>query len=114
MDSDTVVMCAQLIETQRRLQQACFQIQSLNVKKEDFVRRYLKAVKANDKRFRYSLRMRIVTVEGMIDCYYQYATMKEKEMLDLRFKLYGEIPEYEEDLDIQDSETDDDMNVDSD
>lgn len=86
-------MHAQLYEAQRRFQQACSQIHLLNNKMDQLQRRYVKARDADDKCFRYSLRMRLLTVEGLMKCYCQYACLKKNEVLDLRFKLYGENPD---------------------
>ena len=62
------------------------------------------------KHFRYNLRMRIMVVEGILASYCNYACLKKNEVLDLRFKLYGENPDegetvyggLEEDSDITD------------
>ena len=86
-------MYAQLYESQRRFQRACDQIAHLNGKLEDLHFRYKKAREARDKCFRYSLRMRIMAVEGMVKMYAQYACLKKNEVLDLRFKLYDECPD---------------------
>lgn len=86
-------MYAQLYEAERRFERACDQITHLNGKMEDIQRRYERARDVNDKCFRYSLRMRLLTVEGLIKCYCQYACLKKNEVLDLRFKLYGENPD---------------------
>ena len=86
-------MHAQLYEAQKRFHRACVQINHLNDKLENLQRRYVKAKSDDDKFFRYSLRMRLLTVEGIIKCYCQYACLKKNEVLDLRFKLFGEAPD---------------------
>ena len=42
--------------------------------------------------FQLALRMRIITLEGMLIAYYNYACLKQNEVLDLRFKPFGEDP----------------------
>ncbi|KAL4240064.1 hypothetical protein ACF0H5_000858 [Mactra antiquata] len=86
-------MYAQLYESQKRFQRACNQIVHLNGKLEDLHKRYSKARTADDKCFRYNIRMRILIVEGMVKKYCDYAYMKKNEVFDLRFKLYGELPD---------------------
>ncbi|KAH3860646.1 hypothetical protein DPMN_023556 [Dreissena polymorpha] len=59
---------------------------------------YEKAVRDNDKCFRYKLRMRILVAEGLLQTYCHYACQKKNEILDLRFKPYGENPDEGETL----------------
>ena len=42
--------------------------------------------------FQLALLMRIITLEGMLVAYYNYAYLKQNEVLDLRFKPFGEDP----------------------
>lgn len=93
MGMEKFEMYAQLHEAECRFQRAFDQIILLNGKIDGIRRRYDKARAANDKCFRYSLRMRILTLEGLIKCYCQYACLKKNEALDLRFKLFGEDPD---------------------
>jgi len=93
MTMKKMTMYAQLYEVQRKLRSACDQIMSLSEKKAEFERHYTKAVRSDNGRFRYTLRMRIVIVEGLIDYYCKYAILKENEMLGLRFNLNGEVPD---------------------
>lgn len=85
-------MYAQLYESQRRFQRACDQLVLLNDCLEKLNKRYIKARADDQKMFRYRLRMRILTVEGILNAYCNYACLKKNEVLDLRFKLYGEDP----------------------
>lgn len=85
-------MYAQLYETEKRFYRACDQITHLNAKQQQLQTRYIKARDANDKCFRYNLRMRLLVVEGLLKRYCHYACMKKNEVLDLRLKLYGEDP----------------------
>ncbi|KAH3734876.1 hypothetical protein DPMN_041327 [Dreissena polymorpha] len=98
MGMEKFYMYAQLYESERRFQRACDQITFLNGKLEDFNKRYERAIRNEDKCFRYKLRMRILVAEGLLQTYCQYACLKKNEVLDLRFKLYGENPDEGETL----------------
>ena len=85
-------MYAQLYESRRRYQRACDQLVLLNDKVGALNNRYSIAKAENHRSFRYHLRMRILVVESMLDAYSNYACLKKNEILDLRFKLFGEDP----------------------
>ena len=93
MGMEKFYMYAQLYESQRRFQRACDQINHLNVKLEDINNRYMKAKADDHKSYRYTLRMRLLVVEGTLKTFCHYACLKKNEVLDLRFKLYGENPD---------------------
>lgn len=86
-------MYAQLYEAECRYTRACRQIEHLNIKLEDLNKRYIKARTDDNKPFRYKLRMRIMTHDGILSSYCMYACFKKNEILDLRYKLYGENPD---------------------
>ena len=92
MGMEKFEMYAQLYESQLRFQRACDQLQLLNQRLATLNLRYGKARDDDLKTFRYSLRMRILVVEGLLTAYCNYACLKKNEVLDLRFKLYGEDP----------------------
>ena len=85
-------MYAQLYESQRRYQRSCDQLVLLNAKLGELQNRYSKAKAENQRNFRYHLRMRILTLEGIMNAYCNYACLKKNEVLDLRFKLFDEDP----------------------
>ena len=93
MGMEIFEMYAQLYETTKRFHKACEQINFLNAKMEDLNKRYFKAKNENAKVFRYKLRMKVMIVEGLLRTYCHYACLKKNEILDLRFKLYGEDPD---------------------
>lgn len=107
MGMEKFYMYAQLYESERRFKRACAQITHLNGKLQDLQKRYIQARDANDKCFRYNLRMRLLVVEGLAKRYCHYACLKKNEVLDLRFKLYGESPD-EGETTYGGAETDDD------
>jgi len=84
---------AQLHEAQRRFHRACDQILQLGGKLGDLNQRYLDARNQGNPIFRRSIRLRILTVEGLVKTFTHYACLKKNEVLDLRFKLYGENPD---------------------
>ena len=99
-------MYAQLYESNKRFDKACQQIQCLTAKLDGIKKRYNRAKEENHKTFRYSLRMRIMVLEGLLRTYCHYTCLKKNEVLDLRFKLYGENPDDGENYYNMDSETD--------
>ena len=86
---------AELTEVEKKTQIACQQMLLLHDKLESLKTRYQSAVSANFRCFRYPLRMRIVAVEGVINMYYRYTEEKQKEVEALRYKLFGEEPDYD-------------------
>ena len=92
MDSQ---LYSKLKDAESKTQIACHQMLLLSTKLEGLKIRYQNAVTANFRCFRYPLRMRIVTLEGVINMYYQYTVEKQKEVEILRYKLFGEEAEYD-------------------
>ena len=70
------VTYTELKEAEKRCQIACRQMLLLNDQLEGLKIRYHNAVAANFRCFRYPLRMKIVTIEGVINMYYQYTVEK--------------------------------------
>ena len=89
MDSQ---LYAKLTDAERKTQVACQQMLLLSDQLDSLKTRYEKAVNANFRCLRYPLRMKIVTVEGVINMYYQYTVEKQKEVEVLRYHVYGEEP----------------------
>lgn len=69
---------------------ACDQMILLYDRLEGLKKRYNVSINTNQRSMRYPLRMRIVTVEGFINLYYEYTRAKQLEINDLRKKLYHE------------------------
>lgn len=90
---DRLAMCAQLYDIEDRYYSAILQQNHLQ-KKVDFVtQRYRKARVTGNRPVSYGLRLRLVTMEGMLNMYKRYVEFKYKAIQDLRFKLYGEDPD---------------------
>jgi transposase len=87
-----------------RFQRACEQILQLNGKLEEISKRYMSAKDSNNKLFRYSLRNRMLIIEGMLTAYCGYAKMKKSEILELRRKLNVEINSVNEEFSSDDEE----------
>lgn len=83
-------MYTDLQETERRLRKSCNQILLMNTKLMDLKSRYSKAVQNDQKSFRCVLRTKIVTLEGMINMYYEYTLQKQYKAKDLRRELFGQ------------------------
>lgn len=75
MDScnDTV---QQLVSLNRQICQACDQVVMINTQIKDLEVRYDRAADEKRKSFRYSLRLRLATLEGTRTMYLEYAKKK--------------------------------------
>ena len=93
-------MYAQLYETQRRFQKASDQLVLLNDTLTSLNRRYgtMYDRAGEQDTFLPSMRIRIEVLKGIMAAYCNYIYLKKNEILDLRFKLYGEDPEDEEEI----------------
>ena len=80
-------MYAELYETESRFRRACEQIILLNNSLEDLQLRYDKARVDNHKSFRYNLRLKMATVEGVRNSYYEYACWKAETVAELRLRV---------------------------
>jgi hypothetical protein len=74
----------------RKFQRACEQILLLNNQILDLQSRYDRAVSDRQRSWRYHLRLRIATVEGIRNMYYEYACLRADELDDLQTKLEPE------------------------
>ncbi|KAL4240063.1 hypothetical protein ACF0H5_000857 [Mactra antiquata] len=73
----------------QRFERACEQIVQLNGKLDELSRRYKNAIDNNNKIFRYSLRSRMLVVEGMLTTYCNYANVKKQQLMSIRHALCG-------------------------
>ena len=89
---------AQILESQRRFQRACDQIVLMNHKMETLNWKYEQAVGASQKHIRYTIRMRMLVLEGILQMYCRYAFLKKNQTMNLRFKLGGDISDTDEDF----------------
>lgn len=87
-NSDTLVR--KIRDVNRRFRKACDQIILLNNQIEALQLRYDRAMKANRRSFRYSLRLRLATLEGVRNMYYEYATRQADELEELQNELIEE------------------------
>ncbi|XP_064650874.1 uncharacterized protein LOC135502177 [Lineus longissimus] len=79
----------QLKDIERKLSRCCHQVMMLERKLKELQIRYERAVKRNQRCFRYNIRLRIATTEGIRNVYFEYACRKAEEMLKLRDELRG-------------------------
>ena len=78
---------AELYEAENRFRRSCEQIILLNSKLDDLQLRYDKARIVNHKSFRYNLRLKMATVEGVRNSYYEYACWKAETVAELSRRL---------------------------
>lgn len=76
---------AELYEAESRFKKACEQVVLLNDKLEGLQHRYDKARQENHRSFRYNLRLRMASVEGVRNAYYEYACEKAEKIAELRY-----------------------------
>lgn len=76
---------AELYETEMRFKKACEQVVLLNDKLEGLQRRYDKARQENHRSFRYNLRLKMASVEGVRNAYFEYACVKAEKIAELRY-----------------------------
>ena len=88
-------LSAQLYETESRFRRACQQIILLNSRLEELQLRYDQARLDNHKSFRYNLRLKMATVEGVRNSYYEYACWKAETVAELRLQVAVDSPESE-------------------
>lgn len=86
---------------EQKVERAIDQMMALHEKLQGVRSRYEHAVKDNLRCFRYPLRMKVVTYEGVINMYYEYVLEKQKEVESLRLVVYGN------ESDVSDSEDSD-------
>lgn len=85
-----VQLYAELNETETRFRRACEQVVLLNDKLEGLQRRYDKARLENHRTFRYNLRLKMASVEGVRNAYYEYACNKAEKIAELRYHVSAE------------------------
>lgn len=81
-----------------KFKKACSQVISLNNQIIDCQTRYDRAVSNQQRSYRYVLRLRLMSIEGVRNCIYEYARIKGQEIEDLQDKLIAAgvmEPEYE-------------------
>ena len=79
-----------IIEAKYQFRRSCDQIILINQTLRSLNHWYRKSKTANMKSFRYPLRLRLATVEGIRNIYYDYAKLKAEEVQSLREALLEE------------------------
>lgn len=62
-----------ILQKDNKFQRACAQVLLLNNLVQELQTRYDRAVQDNHRQYRYTLRLRLCTVEGLRNMYYEYA-----------------------------------------
>jgi len=78
-----------LMHLNDQINKACDQVLLLNRNIQDLERRYDRAAQEQRKSFRYTLRLRLATLEGLRSVFLEFAKMKAGEMDDLEAQLMG-------------------------
>ena len=71
----------------RKFRRACAQIVLLNNEIEALQTRYNRAMKRNRRSFRYSVRLRLATLEGIRNMFYEYASRMADELEELQERV---------------------------
>ena len=115
--SETTMYAGQAIETvaylkysDRKFRRACQQVLLLNNQIADTQVHYDRAVNDQHRTYRYTLRLRLATLEGIRNMYHDYAVNKADELDELQDRLIeaGLLQEETEDIDSEDSESGED------
>ena len=70
-----------------KFQRACSQVVLLNTLVQELQTRYDRAVRDNLRTYRYALRLRLCTVEGIRNMYYEYATATADKIEELENRM---------------------------
>ena len=62
-----------ILQKDSKFQRACAQVLLLNNMVQELQTRYDRAVTQNSRQYRYTLRLRLCTVEGLRNMFYEYA-----------------------------------------
>ena len=91
----------------KKFRLACKQVVLMNNEIEYIQNRYDRAVDSGNRSFRYFLRLKIATLEGIRNLFYDYASQNAEKLDALHLKLLREgVIEEELDLDALDNEDD--------
>ena len=69
-----------ILQKDSKFQRACAQVLLLNNLVEELQTRYDRAVKDSRRQYRYTMRLRLCTVEGLCNMYYEYACQSADEI----------------------------------
>ena len=101
-------MLCNLKQMNRKFRLACKQVVLINNEIENLQNRYDRAVDSGSRSFRYFLRLKIATMEGIRNMFYDYASQHADKLDALHLKLLREgVIEEELDLEALDAEDED-------
>ena len=81
--ADVEQIQALILKKDQKFQNACAQVLLLNNMVQELQTRYDRAVQDNRRQYRYTLRLRLCTVEGLRNMYYEYACQSADEIEEL-------------------------------
>jgi hypothetical protein len=88
MESKSTV--ANLMHLNQLICKACDQVLLVNGEIQSLEARYSRAAQAQRKSFRYTIRLRLATLEGLRSMYLEYAKLKAEEMDELELSLHSQ------------------------
>ena len=80
MMADAEQIQSLIVQKDGKFQRACAQVLLLNNLVQELQTRYDRAVLDNRRQYRYTLRLRLCTVEGLRNMYYEYACQSADEI----------------------------------
>ena len=80
----------QMREIDKKFRRVCEQLVLLNNRIEAYQKRYDRAVRNNQRSFRYQHRLRLVTLEGVRNMFYEYASNRADKLDEMQDRLMEE------------------------
>ena len=80
----------QMREVDKKFRRVCEQLVLLNNRIEAYQKRYDRAVSSNQRSFRYQHRLRLVTLEGVRNMFYEYASDRADKLDEMQDRLMEE------------------------
>ncbi len=87
MEGRAASIQGEIFQMDAKFQRACTQVTILNNFLAELQARYDRAVEGNIKTYRYTLKLRICSVEGIRNMYYEYATATAEQIEDLENQM---------------------------
>ena len=96
-DNQTAELVAEMTEVDRKFRLACKQVVILNSQITDLKLRYERAATKQQRKWRCAIRLRLATIEGARNMFYEYASRKCEELEELNDRLV----EYADNSDVE-------------
>ena len=86
-NNQTAELVAEISEVDRKFRRACKQVVILNSQITDLKLRYDRAASNQQRKWRCAIRLRLATIEGARNMFYEYASRKCEELEELNERL---------------------------